>query len=233
MLTLDAMICRLGKISNNLECHGSEYVSEFNIPVTGIMLDAEQLNVLMQDPHCDRSLYNARGALKEPMPWLARCDSRLKLCASLEADYCCIRVSGSRDIEFEVKREKGGKGKQEDPLPACKISKMTLEPRTGGLTELSFQLQVRPGIGKNNLLLQEHQHREVKLTVTNSKVVVVSEKQQPLGLGAPAEGGESAATDGEKANGGKPTTDDFEAGARAQVAAFKRGRKPGEKPQEH
>ncbi|MHB8815021.1 MAG: hypothetical protein ACYDAE_17355, partial [Steroidobacteraceae bacterium] len=79
--------------------------------------------------------------VKEPMAWWERGDFRLK--DSLEAEACVIVVSGSRELEF----------KRKDELPACKISKLTLRPQVGGMTELSFQLQVRPGIGKTNLAL--------------------------------------------------------------------------------
>ena len=206
MLKLDAMICRFGKISNNLECHGDDYVTEFNIPVSGVMLTAEQLNDFIGDPYCDKSWFNTTKAkLKEPMAWWERGDFRLK--DSLEADACTVKVSGDRQLEFERK----------DELPACRISRMTLRPQVGGMTELSFQLQVRPGIGKTNLILQEHQNREVRLTVGDAKLVTKS-KQQALPLGAAEDGDDS-----EKPDAGDG--DAFAAAAKAQVDAFKRGRR--------
>lgn len=170
MLKLDNVICRLGKIANNLERHGDEDVPEFNIPVSGVLLNAKQLNEFMADPHCDRAWFNTKGSLKEPMPWWKRGSFSVK--ESLEANACTIKVSGDVEITFEVEKE----------LPACRISKISLEPQVGGMTELCFQLQVRPGINKNNLLLQEHQNREVRLTISKSHVALKRGTQQNLAL---------------------------------------------------
>jgi hypothetical protein len=186
MLKLEKVICRLGKISNNLEKHGDEDVTEFNIPISGVLLTAKQLNDFMDDPHCDRAWFNTKGSLKEPMPWWQR--GEFSVSESLEAEACTIIVSGDQEIEFEA----------EGKLPGCKISRITLAPQVGGMTEVCFQLQVRPGIGRENLLLQEHQNREVRLTIAKSRVALKRGKQQNLALDDDPEGG------GEEGNGGKP-----------------------------
>jgi hypothetical protein len=211
MINLDAVICRLGKISNNLEKHGDEDVTEFNIPVTGIMLSAEQLNAFIGDPHCDRSWFNTKGSIREPMPWWSRGNFRLK--DKFEANVCAIKVSGDRELAFEPEKD----------LPACGIGKIRLKPQVGGFTEMSFQLQLRPGIGKENLLLQEHQNREVRLTVSESRVAQNRGKQQDLPLdGQPSNGA------GRQASGGfKPTVDGpaQDKRMRARTAA-KRAKRP-------
>ncbi|MBS0364923.1 MAG: hypothetical protein JSR67_03755 [Proteobacteria bacterium] len=180
MLSLDNAHCRIGKISNNLEKHGDEDVPEFNIPITGVMLNAEQLNALIGDPHCDRAWFNTRkDKTLEPMSWWERGEFRLT--DKLDADVCTISFSGDRSIEFEAEEGDGEEGAR----PACRISRMELKPVVGGMTELSFQLQVVPGIGKNNLLLQEHQNREVRITIGESRIAAKRGKQQELGLDAP------------------------------------------------
>src|ERR1700752_4859174 len=132
MLNLDSVVCRLGKISNNLEKHRDADVTEFNIPVKGIMLTAEQLNAFTGDPHCDRSWFNTRGTLKEPMPWWAHGNFAIE--DRFDADVCTITVSGDREIEFEAEEgDEDGEG-----LPACSISKIQLAPQVGGLTEMTF-----------------------------------------------------------------------------------------------
>lgn len=211
MLNLDAVICRLGKISNNLEKHGDEDVTEFNLPVSGVMLSAAELNAFIGDPHCDRSWFNTRGSIREPMPWWAR--GAFKLDDKLDAAICTIKVSGDRELEFEPKKE----------LPACSISKIRLRPQVGGMTEMSFQLQVRPGIGTENLLLQEHQNREVRLTISKSEVARARGKQQelPLPAGGKTNGhGEHKPQAKAKGEDGMSRT-----GRKVQAEARKRSRK--------
>lgn len=207
MLNLDAVICRLGKISNNLEKHGDEDVTEFNIPVQGVLIPAGQLNALICDPHCDRSWFNTRGSIREPMPWWSK--GAFRLDDKFEAGVCTITVSGDRELEFKPEKE----------LPACRISKIRLRPQVGGMTEVSFQLQVRPGIGQENLLLQEHQNREIRLTISKSEIARARGKQEelPLPAGGQMNGNGKYAEQG----AAKPSR----TGRKIQATARKRSRK--------
>lgn len=205
MLDIDAMICRMGKISNNLEKHGEEDVPEFNIPLEGLMLTPEQLNAFTGDAHCDRSWFNNKRGLKEPMPWCA------KNSITHNERYDCATITMVfRDEEEQIE------------FKDCRLDKITLAPQLGGLTRVDLTLQLTPGLGRENLLLQGYQRREITISIADAKVALKKkDRQQALPL---------EATDGAP----KPQDDEAQqrdadrqlAEAAKGLAPKKRGRKP-------
>lgn len=181
LLNLEDKLCRLGKISNNLEKHGNEYVTAFTIPVSGLLLTADELNEFMGDKHCHSSWYDKRGQLESPMPWWR--GESFAIGDAYEAEGLTITVSGDRELEFEGEEPKG---EEDDGRAACEITRIVLEPQQGGLTEMRFSLSLRPERGRTNTLLQEHQHREVKLTLEDAHAKDVKSTQDQLPLGGPA-----------------------------------------------
>jgi hypothetical protein len=179
ILTLTGKTCRMGKVSNNLERHGADWISAFTIPITELMLTKAELNSLMRDPLCWASWFATGGKAKadEPMPWWG--GESFDLHESFEADKAMITVSGARDLEFEAT----GDPKEDDYRAAMVISGITLTPRTGGMTELNCKIYVLPGLGKTNLALQDHQHREIKLTVVKARVEDREKRQPQLPMG--------------------------------------------------
>lgn len=186
VLKLEGKTCRLGKVSNNLERQGSDYVTGFTIPFGELMITKAELNALMRDKDTHASWFNAGGAGKsvEPMPWWGGVPFYLD--EVFEADSAMIIVSGDKELEFTST----GDPKEDDYRPAAILSKLTLRPQVGGMTEVRGSIYLRPGIGKTNLALQDHQHREVKITV-QAKVQEVEKRQTNLPLN---EGTEEAAT---------------------------------------
>lgn len=176
-LKLEGKTCRLGKISNNLERAGEDYITGFTIPFSDLMLTKAELNTLMRDKDCHASWFNAAsgGKAVEPMPWWGGVPFYLD--ETFEADKAMVTVSGDNDLEFEAK----GDPKEDDYRPASIISKLTLRPQVGGMTEVRGSIYLRPGIGKTNLALQNHQHREVKLTL-QAKVQEADKRQPQLPL---------------------------------------------------
>jgi hypothetical protein len=181
ILRLDVKLCRLGKISNNLERHGEDYVTAFTIPVTELMLSKSELNAFMRDKLCWNSWYDTakRNSAAEPCAWWG--GESFYVGDSYEADKGSITVSGEKELEFEST----GDPKEDDYRAAMTISKIKLTPQVGGLTELCASLYLRPGIGKTNLVLQDHQHREVKLTLIDAKVAERQKRQPELPMNAP------------------------------------------------
>lgn len=198
ILNLEGKTCRLGKISNNLERHGEDYVTAFMLPFTELMLTKAELNSFMRDKLTHASWFDtSKGiAAAEPMAWWG--GESFYLSETFQADKAMITVSGDRDLEFES----SGDPKEDDYRPAMVISKLMLTPQVGGMVEARGSLYLRPGIGKTNLALQDHQHREVKLTLVNARVAERDKKQPQLALGeggeatpaAPADAGGAAAT---------------------------------------
>jgi len=193
-LKLTGKTCRLGKISNNLERHGDEHVTAFTIPITDVMLTKTELIALMRDASVHESWYApaTKTQAAEPRPWWN--GERFKISETFEADAAALVLLGDREIEFEST----GDPKDDDYRPAAVISKITLTPHAGGLTELCASLYVRPGIGKTNLTLQTAQHSEAKLTITGARVAErdKAQPQLPLDEGGPAPSTEAKADDG-------------------------------------
>jgi hypothetical protein len=187
ILRLDEKLCRFGKISNNLERHGDDYETGFTIPVEELMLSKAELNAFMRDPLCWQSWYDTSKGNRaaEPMPWWG--GESFSLAESFEADEGSVIVSGDKALEFKS----SGDPKGDDYRAGIVISKINLQPRTGGLTELSCSIYVRPGLGKTNLVLQDHQHREVKLTLIDAKVAEREKRQPQLPLGEASDKPES------------------------------------------
>lgn len=185
--------CRLGKISNNLERHGDDYVTAFTIPITELMLTKAELNALMRDKFTHQSWFdNTKTGGVEPMDWWN--GEEFSLSQAFDADELTITVSGGAALNFESE----GDPKDEDYRAAAKISGITLTPRSGGMTEMRLKLYVLPDIGKKNLQLQEHQHREVKVSWRDARAVEKAKRQPELPMedrntGTPASAETSAA----------------------------------------
>jgi hypothetical protein len=170
ILKLEEKVCRLGKVANNLERHGQDWVTGFTIPVFQLMLTKAELNTFMRDKYCHQSWFDTSKGC-EPMAWWQ--GESFYIAESYEADSGTIIVSGNKALEFEST----GDPKEDDYKPGIVLSKIVLTPQVGGMTELKCSVYLRPDIGKTNLLLQEHQHREVKLTLAAS--VSEADKRQP------------------------------------------------------
>jgi hypothetical protein len=194
ILNLTGKLCRMGKVSNNTEYHGAEeWESAFTIPITGVMLTREELNDFMRDKHCHASWYNTggKGGLVEPMPWWH--GEEFSVSAKYESDDLMLTMSGDRELTFEPV-EPDPDDEDDVGRPACVLSSIVLRPQPGGLTELRFSLTLRPGLGKTNLQLQEHQHREIKITLTDAAPIEKASRQPQLPLGDAGGGAEPAAT---------------------------------------
>ncbi len=193
ILELVGKICRFGKISNNTESRGrDDWDTAFTIPVTGLLLTKDELNKFRRDKDTHASWFNIAKGLATPMPWWN--GDGFPVSEAYEAQELLIVVSGDREITLVGEEPTDKDDPDDDGRAACKITKIVLTPQTGGVTEMRFHLTLRPGIGKNNLLLQEHQHREVKLTLVETYVKERAEKQQQLGLADKAAAVDTPAT---------------------------------------
>lgn len=178
---LAAALCKIGKISNNLEKHGTEDVTEFNLPVFALVLDGEKLGQLYGDPYTERGWFNINGEHREPMNW-ARAASPLTSDAVFDNIEATIKLPSDEELEFSN----------------CRAKDFKFTPVVGG-TDVEFKLQLCPGLGRENLLLQEYQNHEVRLSIDDAKVAVKKKTKQgelPLaGGGANKDGEGSDSTD--------------------------------------
>jgi hypothetical protein len=159
----------MGKISNNLEKHGDQDVPAFSIPITGLMLSKEQLCTLMRDKFVHQSWYNNKRDLQEPMDWCK--NVTIKLDEHYDGATVAFKLQDDTVLEFQN----------------CKLGNIIPNATLGGLTAVDLQIQLIPGLERENLLLQEYQNREIKLSVSGAKVALKKgSKQQELKL-PPAE----------------------------------------------
>lgn len=175
----------LGKISNNLEKHGEDDVTAFTLPFDECALEPDELRVIFGDKYVDRCLFNKTAKAEAPCAWLSAVEP-LKLREKYHEAVMLLTVSGDRELEFH-------------DVVLSEMS-ITFDPKYGAVGILSGKLYLRPGIGKENLILQEHQNRRVKATITNATVMLKAKsKQQELALEPRKDDGEQP--DADAANG--------------------------------
>jgi hypothetical protein len=169
---IENAICKMGKISINLEKHGEEEVIVFAIPITGAMLPAklqadDPANAIAADPHFTRSIFNDNKGFLEPMQWM-----RAPICIpeKYEGAQVSIELPSGEVLEFE----------------GARVGDIELMATPGGMVATDYQIQLHPELDRVNLLLQEYQHHEVKITVHDAKVALKKKsKQKELPLQQP------------------------------------------------
>jgi hypothetical protein len=166
---IEDIICKLGKVSINLELEGDDEVVVFCIPITGAVIDADTANAIAGDPYFTRSVYNDNKGFLEPMSWVRKA---ISFPEKYENAVACITLPGDDVLEYH----------------GARIKDVELTPTPGGMTGVDFQLQIRPELDRGNLLLQEYQHREVTICIADAKIQLKKQgKQKELPLQQPDE----------------------------------------------
>lgn len=140
MITLVKRPCYIGaSINVRTELHGEEPVPAFDLPLTGLMIEAEELNSLLEEPHAHRLLFNVRsgGKLSEPV-------FRALKPLQLEHKFEGCRVT----ILF-------GANRKDLVIEDCTVAKVKLEPQAGGLTMLSCVVQTSGHAADLNRLVEK------------------------------------------------------------------------------
>lgn len=162
---------RLGKIANNLELHGEaqSVITGFTLPVE-LQVPRMQLVQLMGEAF-DRAVWtlDASGMITG-VDWVRR----LLPLALTDETYIGVAAMlnlGGRELEYAD----------------CRFSKIEiLALGNGGITHVKGHLYLRPGIGSENLLLQEFQEHEIAVSISAGKLRVKADKaQQQLPLEPP------------------------------------------------
>ncbi|MGH8266228.1 MAG: hypothetical protein ACRETS_02795 [Steroidobacteraceae bacterium] len=185
---------KLGKIANNLENPNADPVTGFTLPLE-FAVDRKQLNALMGEDF-DRAVYGVDG---EPvLPRAGDETDHPDLLAPVDGFRRCAALQ-LKDAYEDVEAHLAFTGDRHLTYSGCKVSDITLSFEVGGVTRIGLHLYVHPGIGHENLLLQEHQKREVGVELSGGKLATKSDKRQqnlPLAGGGAndAEGAEAAAT---------------------------------------
>jgi len=153
----------------------------FTLPFQGIELSREQLNDYMGAYTFESWFHQRPDGIWVPMPWIARLPkAEIAIEDEFDADGATIIVSGGEELVFEP--EDRDEDDEEEAAPPVRVTSIVLGPKSGGITLLGFHLQVRPGLGKENLALQEHQFRHVTITLGKTKLTARKGKQHELPL---------------------------------------------------
>jgi len=164
MLSIRETYCQQGKLSNNLEMHGEEEVTAFDIPISGITLTGEEVNALLEDPYADRWIFNNSKDVRESN--VSKFHPLQMIDAYEQATVVLTMSTGAAHT-----------------FANCKITKVTLEPKRGGEVIVGFSLRLRPENEQQILDLIEHQHHSIKIDVQEGKIALKGgRKQQELPL---------------------------------------------------
>lgn len=163
-LNLTKRPCKLGpSINTRTEKHGEEDKPAADIPITGLLLDRDELQDLLGAGYYS-ALFNTKGKLIEP------------------------RLEKFRDFALRDKFEHAavtlifGLDNTEVTLLNVRFASITLSPQTGGMTEVSLKVQAMPTseqMGTLFTFLNADAHCELKF----GKLVVKVKAQPELPMG--------------------------------------------------
>ena len=191
MLRLSRRTCKIGTgINTRRELHGEDPVAALDIPLGDVMLTAEELNALLREPHAHQMFFNSRDALVEPaFPTL----KAFRFAEKIEPVSVELELSSQTTVK----------------LTKCTLARIELEPRPGGLTAMSVQVQCVPKLDSSIARLLEKLDCEVG--------IVIEQQQGELDLKGDKDA-KPAKANGHDAKGADADTKAFEAGAKRKVA---------------
>lgn len=115
------------QVVSQSETHGDDKKTAFRIPVTHVMLEARELNAMLEDPFTHHFMFTTKAGDAMPVgrfPQLQPFAFKYKF----ENGNVKIKYGIDGAIEFT----------------ACKITKVKLQPRDGGMCEIQFLVHTIP-----------------------------------------------------------------------------------------
>jgi hypothetical protein len=179
-LSLNKRSCVLGAgVNGRSQLHGDEDVPACDFTIGNVMLEKEELNELLDDKYAHNALFNTRGKLCEPM---FRQFNEFSLKHKYEKSYVTLWL----DLAETVIK-----------FADCKLARIRLSPQTGGMTELTLQVQCTAD-AESMAQIYTHQKRDCSVNIRFGKQEAPKQKAQPeLPLGSVdkgEDGEDSAAT---------------------------------------
>lgn len=171
MLTITKRPAKLGSsINTRTQRHGEEPVPACDIPIVGIMLEAEEVNAFLGDPKAHETFFTEERGFIQP-----RFQQLRALTVKDKFEGAAVRLT--------LGMNGAGTGVQ---LEQATLASVTLEPLSGGLTELSLTVQATPtGPQIGDLVM--HLSREVSVEILDAKRAEKSTKQGELPINTPAD----------------------------------------------
>lgn len=173
MLSLKKSNVRIGgSINTRTEKHGDEDVAALDVPFSGLMLTKDELNTVLREENAYDALFDKKASSPDE-PFLKH-----------------IKPLGLKDkIEGANVSLTHGLNAETALLSDVNLSKLKLDPKVGGLTELSGAIQCTPDLDDGTVeLLLAMMNRDVDMTID---VEGFGAQQQDLPL-APSAGVEQA-----------------------------------------
>lgn len=160
-----------GHINATTEKHGEDDVSAVDIALEGIMLSAEELNALLNDPKASAALFvRSNGSFAEPM------FPQLKPLALKDAyEGATVRLTVGLKADELV-------------LGDCKLRNIKLTPQAGGMTEMSLSVRARPNDDELIATLFRYMNHDEAVEIADAKVAEKGGKQKDLALNTFGEG---------------------------------------------
>lgn len=177
-----------GHISGRTEYHGDDPVGACDLLISGLLLDAEELDKLCGDGTWNRLYKKTRNSGMNDFPEPAEFIAATKLPLQLESKFEGARVTLYMGIDNEDKVE----------LVKCTLAKIKYEPQSGGMTLLSLRAQCNAE-PEQVAVLYQHMDSKISASVRFGKLVEDDDENQdelPLDATRPRNGaaGEEAAT---------------------------------------
>lgn len=126
MLSLSRRSCRIGPAVRVKITGKDERVTTLAVPLSQLMLDPNELNSLLQEPHAHQVLFDTkRSTLIEPV---FRNIAALRLVDKIEDASVTLELNSTTTLS----------------LVNCTLARIELEPQNGGLTAMSLSVQCTP-----------------------------------------------------------------------------------------
>jgi hypothetical protein len=150
MLTLTKRDAKIGRnINCRTEDHGDEDVKGADIRISGVHLEPEELNAMLQEPHAHNALFKARAGSKLTDP-MFRCFAPFRLVDKIEhANVVLFFGVAGKELKLGI----------------CKLKGITLDPKAGGMTEMSCLVQATPTLDKRITDLISHMGKAVQIEI--------------------------------------------------------------------
>jgi hypothetical protein len=148
MLNLPKRSCLLGVLNPRVEKHGEDDVTAFDIPLSEIMLTANEFSALLQEPKAHEFFYDTG---KQP---------NLPLFPMLADLHITEKIEGAAVTLFI------GLDETKVVLLDVKLRKLTLSRKVGGLTALSLQVQCTPDLDGSIVAMLARMTKEISAEIS-------------------------------------------------------------------
>lgn len=206
-LDIDLRPAKAGnQINANGQKHGEDTVTAFYIPVHSLMLSKNEANILAGDP-----------------TWWSRHFNELpgKPAEVLDADNFDTKCSFKHKLEKARVRIVHSLANEEIEFTACKLSKIKLQPQTGGLTAASMMIETVPTLDARAAALLGQLDHEINIEIRSAELS--AEARQTDMLGAHPDPDATNTTPVDKTRVLEPGQAEREADAQRQLTEALRG----------